>query len=195
MADQIKAANVPVIVGGTLRLPVEPTDPYDSPYANPGRLVAAGVTVALKSGGSDVGTASRNLPYDAAVAVAYGLPEAEALKAVTITPAQILGVADQLGSLEVGKRANLVITAGHILQPTTEVKGLFIAGKPLTAESRHTRLYAKYQQRLDEVKAGTAPLGLEPDASAAPTSPAPRPASPASPVPPAPITGGGNERR
>ena len=192
VADQIKAANVPVIVGGTLRLPVEPTDPYDSPYANPGKLAAAGVTIAIKSGGSDVGTASRNLPYDAAVAVAYGLSEDDALRAVTIVPAQILGVADQLGSLEVGKRANLVLTAGHILQPTTEVKGLFIAGKPLTAESRHTRLYAKYQQRLNEVKAGTAPLGLEPDPSASPTPLAPQPASP---VPPAPITGGGSDRK
>ena len=80
-----------------------------------------------------------------AVAVAYGLPEAAALRAVTLAPAEILGVADQLGSLEVGKRANLVLTAGHILQPTTEVKGLFLAGKPLAPESRHTRLYAKYR--------------------------------------------------
>ncbi len=190
VADALKAAKVPVIIGGTLRLPTEPTDPYDSPYANPARLVEAGITVALKSGGSDVGTASRNLPYDAAMAVAYGLPEAEALKAVTLTPAQILGVADQLGSLEPGKRANLVITAGHILQPTTVVKGLFIAGKPLTPESRHTRLYAKYQRRLAEVKAGTAPLGLEPDPSAAP-APAPQPTTPSTPA----ATGGTDDRK
>ena len=190
VADAIKAAKVPVIIGGTLRLPVEPTDPYDSPYSNPARLAEAGVTIAIKSGGSDVGTASRNLPYDAAVAVAYGLPEAEALRAVTITPAQILGVADQLGSLEVGKRANLVITAGHILQPTTVVKGLFIAGKPLTPESRHTRLYAKYQQRLAEVKAGTAPLGLEPESSASPVTPTPSPTGTSTPA----ATGGTNER-
>ena len=190
VAHAIKAAKVPVIVGGTLRLPVEPTDPYDSPYSNPARLVEAGVTVAIKSGGSDVGTASRNLPYDAAMAVAYGLSEADALKAITLTPAQILGVADQLGSLEPGKRANLVITAGHILQPTTVVKGLFIAGKPLAPTSRHTRLYAKYQQRLAEVKAGTAPLGLEPDPSAAP-APSSQPTAPAAPA----ATGGTDERK
>ena len=90
------------------------------------------MTFAIRSIGAapDQATASRNLPFEAGMAVAFGLPEAEALKAVTLTPAQILGVADQLGSLEVGKRANLVITAGHILQPTTEVKGLFIGGKP-----------------------------------------------------------------
>ena len=190
VADSIKAAKVPVIVGGTLRLPTEPTDPYDSPYANPARLVEAGVTVALKSGGSDVGTASRNLPYDAATAIAYGLSEADALKAVTLIPAQILGVADQLGSLEVGKRANLVLTAGHIFQPTTEVKGLFIAGKPMTPESRHTRLYAKYQGRLAEVKAGTAALGLEPDPSSAP-APSPQPATTPAPA----STGGGDDRK
>ena len=190
VAEAIKAANVPVIVGGTLRLPAEPTDPYDSAYANPAKLAAAGVTIAIKSGGSDVGTATRNLPYDAAVAVAYGLSEAEALKAVTINAAQILGVADQIGSLEQGKRANLVITDGHILQPTTVVKGLFIAGKPVTPESRHTRLYAKYQQRLAEVKAGTAPLGLDadPSAGAIPS------ASPTTPPPPA-ATGGTDDRK
>ncbi|WP_435010991.1 amidohydrolase family protein [Tundrisphaera lichenicola] len=172
VADALKAAKVPVLVGGTLRLPSDATDPYDSAYANPARLHEAGVSFAIKSGGSDVGTASRNLPYDAAMAVAFGLPEEAALKAVTLAPAEILGVADQLGSLEVGKRANLVLTAGHVLQPTTEVKGLFLAGKPLPPESRHTRLYAKYQRRLAEVKAGTAPLGLdvEPGSSSTPAA-------------------------
>ena len=190
VADALKTAKVPVIVAGTLRLPTEPTDPYDSAYANPARLVEAGVTVAIRSGGSDVGTASRNLPYDAAMAIAYGLPEAEALKAITLIPAQLFGVADQLGSLEIGKRANLVLTAGHILQPTTEVKGLFIAGKPMAPESRHTRLYAKYQGRLAEIKAGTAALGLEPDSSATP-APAPQP----TPTPAPASTGGTDDRK
>ena len=179
VADALKAAKVPVLVGGTLRLPTSSTDPYDAAYANPARLFEAGVTFAIKSGGSDVGTASRNLPYDAGMAVAYGLPEAAGLRAVTLAPAEILGVADQLGSLEVGKRANLVITAGHILQPTTEVKGLFLAGKPLTPESRHTRLYSKFKGRLAEVKAGTAPLGIDsdPGSPTTPTSPATNPVS------------------
>ena len=172
VADALKAAKVPVLVGGTLRLPTSPTDPYDAAYANPARLLEAGVSFAIKSGGSDVGTASRNLPYDAGMAVAHGLPEAAALRAVTLAPAEILGVADQLGSLDVGKRANLVITAGHVLQPTTEVKGLFLAGKPLTPESRHTRLYSKFKGRLAEVKAGTAPLGIDTDPGSTTTPPA-----------------------
>ncbi|MBX6311857.1 MAG: amidohydrolase family protein [Isosphaeraceae bacterium] len=172
VADALKAAQVPVLVAGTLRLPAEATDPYDAAYANPARLYEAGVRFAIRSlgQGPNQATAIRNLPYEAATAVAYGLPESEALKAVTLYPAQILGVADQLGSLEVGKRANLVVTAGPLLQASTEVKALFIGGKPLAPESRHTRLYGKYRQRLLEVKAGTAPLGLERDSSLA-TSP------------------------
>ncbi len=163
VASELKAANVPVLVAGTLVDPGGQTEPYDAAYANPGKLFAAGVPFAIRSigGGPDQATAARNLPYEAATAVAYGLPEAEAIKAVTINPAKILGIDDLVGSLEVGKRANLVISAGHILQPTTEVKVLFIGGKPIAPESKQTKLYAKYSQRLDEVQAGSAPLGLD----------------------------------
>ena len=174
VAERLKVAKVPVLISGTHRLPSEVSDPYDAPYANPARLFEAGVPFAIRSGGSgpDQATAGRNLPYEAATAVAYGLPEAEALKAVTLRPAEILGLADQLGSLEPGKRANVVLTVGHILQPTTEVKALFIGGHPVAPESRHTRLYAKYRGRLDDVRRGLAPLGIEPS---------PRPAAAAAP--------------
>jgi imidazolonepropionase-like amidohydrolase len=163
VADALKQAKVPVLIGGTLKLPRHDYDPYDAEYANPAKLHAAGVTVAIhsKSGASTNETAARNLPFEAATAVAFGLPEDVAVKSVTLTPAQILGVADQVGSLETGKRANLVITAGHVLQPTTPVLALFIDGEPLRPESRHTRLYAKYRHRLDEVRAGRARLGIE----------------------------------
>ena len=88
---------------------------------------------------------------------------------------RILGVADRLGSLEVGKRANLVVTAGHILQPTTSVLALFIDGKPLTPESRHTQLYSRYLRGLEEVRAGSAPLGLDrPSTAPRASRPAPR---------------------
>jgi imidazolonepropionase-like amidohydrolase len=163
VVDALKEARVPVLVSGTLNLPRHEHDPYDSEYTNPAKLYAAGVTVAIhsKGGSSTNETAARNLPFEAATAVAYGLPEEVAIKAVTLTPAQILGVADQIGSLEVGKRANLVVTAGHMLQPTTPVLALFIDGEPLRPESRHTRLYSKYRHRLDEVRAGRAKLGIE----------------------------------
>jgi imidazolonepropionase-like amidohydrolase len=160
VADAIKQANVPVLVGGTLNLPRHDYDPYDAVYTNPAKLHAAGVTVAIRSKSSGE-TAARNLPFEAASAVAFGLPEDVALRAVTLTPAQILGVADQVGSLETGKRANLVVTAGHLLQPTTPVLALFIDGEPLRPESRHTQLYAKYRRRLDEIRAGRARLGID----------------------------------
>lgn len=192
VADALKAAKVPVLVAGTLELPSESTDPYDAPYANPARLFEAGVPFAIRSrqGGPEQATAGRNLPYEAATAVAFGLPEAEALKAVTLAPAQILGIADRVGSLEVGKRANLVVTAGHVLQPTTEVKALFLDGKPLAPESKHTRLYARYQQRLAEVKAGLAPLGLDPEPSRT-AAPMPMPAAPTPVTAPVPSTAPG----
>jgi imidazolonepropionase-like amidohydrolase len=181
VADAIKASKIPVIVGGTLQLPSESSDPYDAPYANPARLHEAGVVFAIRSNGQgpEQATASRNLPYEAATAVAYGLPEAEALKAITLNPARILGIADQVGSLEVGKRADLVITAGHILQPTTEVRALFLNGRPLEPKSRHTRLYEAYRQRLADVRSGKAMLGLDSQTSppAPPSLPQPAPSS------------------
>jgi imidazolonepropionase-like amidohydrolase len=163
VAEAIKQAKVPVLIEGALNLPRHEHDPYDSAYSNAAKLHAAGVTFAIhsKSGGASGETAARNLPFEAAAAIAFGLPEDVGLKAVTLTPAQILGVADQVGSLESGKRANVVITAGHLLQPTTPVLALFIDGEPLRPESRHTQLYAKYRRRLDEVRAGRAKLGID----------------------------------
>jgi imidazolonepropionase-like amidohydrolase len=164
VVDALQKAKVPVLVGGTLRLPRRENDPYDSAYATPAKLHAAGVSFAIKSqsGGAGSATATRNLPYEAATAVAFGLPEDAALQAVTLAPARILGIADQVGSIESGKRANLVVTAGHILQPTTAVLALFIDGQSLTPESRHTQLYNKYRRRLNEVRAGRARMGIEP---------------------------------
>ena len=163
VADQIKESGLPVIIGGVLDVPRYDHDPYDSAYFNAAKLHEAGVAFAIKSkaGGAASATNGRNLPYEAATAAAFGLPEDAALRAVTLSPAEILGVADQLGSLEVGKRANLVITAGDLLQPTTPVLSLFIDGKPVSTANRQTDLRDKYQRRIDEVKAGRAPLGLE----------------------------------
>ncbi len=169
VAEALKQAKVPVLLGGPLHLPRRDHDPYDAAYANAAKLHAAGVPFALRSQGSGGGsaTAARNLPYEAATAVAFGLPEDVALQAVTLAPARILGLDSQLGSLEAGKRANLVVTAGHLLQPTTTVLALFIDGEPIRPESRHTQLYAKYRRRLDEVRAGRARLGIDPGAGRA----------------------------
>jgi imidazolonepropionase-like amidohydrolase len=141
-----------------MTMPQETYDPYDAPFACAARLHEAGVKFCIRSGG---GTNTRNLPYEAAMAVSYGLPPEEGLKAVTLYPAQILGVADQMGSVEEGKRANLVLTNGDLLQASTQVLGLFIDGKPLEPTNKQTRLYERYKERLQEVKDGQAPLGTK----------------------------------
>lgn len=179
-AKELKEADVPVVVGPVMQLPRSGNSPYDSAYSNARLLHEAGVRVAIKAEDSGPGdaTSTRNLPYHAAMAVAYGLPPEEGLRAVTLTAAQILGVGDQLGSIEVGKLANLVVTDGHLLQPTTQVKLLFVAGQPLDTSSRHTRLYARYRERLDQVQSGRVMLGV-----GAPATERPAPTADSAPEP------------
>jgi imidazolonepropionase-like amidohydrolase len=145
VADQIKAAGVSVIVGPVMRKPQEEYDPFDAPYANAGRLQEAGVKFCFRS---DTASNSRNVPFEAAMSVAYGLPEQVALKGVTLTSAEILGVADRMGSLTAGKWANAIITDGSPLQETTQIKGILIQGQPFAPESRQTKFYDKYRARL-----------------------------------------------
>jgi imidazolonepropionase-like amidohydrolase len=158
VADELKKRKVPVICGPVMVLPPERYDPYDAPYACPARLYEAGVPFCIRSAGT---TNTRNLPYEAAMAASFGLPPDEALKAVTLYPAQILGVEKELGSIAVGKRANLVLANGDLLQASTQVLAVFIDGRPLPPTSKHTRLYERYRERLQDVKAGRAPLGTK----------------------------------
>jgi imidazolonepropionase-like amidohydrolase len=144
VADLLKAKNIPVIIGPVLRYPTNEDDPYDAPFTNAGLLAKAGVKIAFQTGDSAY---SRNLPYHAGMAAAFGLPKEEALKAVTIYPAEIWGVADKVGSIEVGKVANLIVTDGDPLEILTQVKHLFINGHQVSLTSRHTELYDKYKVR------------------------------------------------
>jgi imidazolonepropionase-like amidohydrolase len=140
----LKAHNIPVVLGNTLDLPQRRDDPYDSSYTLPARFYRAGVKICF--GTFDVQFA-RNLPFQAAAAVAFGLPYEEALKAVTENPAEILGAQDRLGSIEEGKIADLILTDGDPLEATTTVKMEFINGKEVTLENRQTELYEKYLNR------------------------------------------------
>lgn len=144
VADQLKARDIPVIVGPIYRLPTNEDDPYDIVFANPGLLSKAGVKIAFQTLDS---AHVRDLPYQAGLAAAFGLPKEEALKAVTIYPAQILGVADKIGSIEVGKIANLIVTDGDPLEIRTQVKHLFINGRQIPLKSKHTELYERYKSR------------------------------------------------
>ena len=143
-AAKLKEKNIPVICGPTLELPNNEDDPYDQKSTLPGQLYKAGVKIAFAT--FDVQFA-RNLPYQAATAVAYGLPYDEALKAVTINPAEIFGVADKIGSVEKGKWADLILTDGDPLETKTQIKHMFIKGHEVDLSSRHTRLYDKYMGR------------------------------------------------
>jgi imidazolonepropionase-like amidohydrolase len=144
VADLLKKENVPVILDSIIALPTRQDDPYDARFTLPKELAAAGVQFALTSpSASDV----RSLPYAAGFAQAYGLSHEEALKAVTLYPAQILGVADKIGTIEPGKIADLVVTDGDLLEIRTQVKNLLIAGKEVTLETKHTLLYKKYMDR------------------------------------------------
>ncbi|HUS19433.1 MAG TPA: amidohydrolase family protein [Terriglobales bacterium] len=143
MLDEIAATKLPVIVGNIFDTPKNGTR-YDSVYTLPAELAKRGVKIAFASYDSHN---SRNLPYEAGYAVAFGLPYEEALKALTINPAEIWGVADQLGSLDVGKTANVVVANGDPLDVKTDVKQVFIAGREIPMTSRQTQLRDAYSQR------------------------------------------------
>lgn len=143
LVDLLKEKKVPVIYGPVQSLPSEEDDPYDLPYATPGILARAGVPFAISPGST---SASRTLPIEAGTAAGNGLSDEDALKAVTLYPAQILGIADRLGSLEPGKIANIVIADGDILEPRTTVRHVLIRGRETSLETRHTRLYERYRK-------------------------------------------------
>jgi imidazolonepropionase-like amidohydrolase len=114
-------------------------------YGAPAKLAQAGVRFAITSG--DAGAEARNLPYTAGMAAAFGLGKEDALKSVTLWPAQIFGVADKLGTIEVGKIANLVVTDGDILEAKTNTKYLFIDGRMVPLDTKHTDLNDKFKDR------------------------------------------------
>ena len=138
--DEIASWKVPVIVGPIYDFP-RADERYDAVYSLPGELYKRGVKIAFASYHVEH---NRNLPYAAGYAVAFGLPYDEALKAVTINPAEIWGVADKLGSLDVGKTANVVIANGDPLDVKTDVKQVFIEGRKIPMENRQTRLRDEY---------------------------------------------------
>ncbi|HEU4993532.1 MAG TPA: amidohydrolase family protein [Gemmatimonadaceae bacterium] len=141
----LKENDVPVIMTGVMSLPRREDDPYDVNYSGPGKIQKAGVRFAISAG--DEGAEVRNLPYTAGMASAFGLPKDEALKSVTLYPAQIMGVADKFGSIEVGKVANLVVTDGELLEAKTNTKYLFIDGRPVPLSTKHTELNDLFKDR------------------------------------------------
>jgi imidazolonepropionase-like amidohydrolase len=146
VAALLAEKKVPVILAGVMGIPEQPHDPADAHSSNAAKLAAAGVKVAISSA-EDYHGGARNTPYHAAWSAAHGLDRELALKSVTLFPAEILGVADRIGSIEVGKDADLIVTTGDPLEVLTDVVWEFIAGKEVSLESKHTRLYEKFKGR------------------------------------------------
>jgi imidazolonepropionase-like amidohydrolase len=142
--DLLRSKDVPVILRPMLSLPDEEDEPYDRELSQPAELAAAGVKIAIASFDNSF---ARRLGQNAANAVAYGLPYDQALRAVTINPAEIFGLGNQIGTLEQGKIANIIVTNGDPLELTTDVKYLFIKGQLTSTENKHHRLYEKYLNR------------------------------------------------
>jgi imidazolonepropionase-like amidohydrolase len=142
--ELLKEKKIPVVLAPTNRLPEQVDTPYDKPYTEPSELFAAGIPIAFSSFGTAF---SRRLPQYAGTAVAYGLPHDEALKAVMLNAAQIFGLADQLGTLEPGKIANIIVTSGDPLELQTQVRYLFIKGQLTSTDNKHRELYEQYRKR------------------------------------------------
>ncbi len=144
IAGTLAEKNIPVILGPVQRLPQGENTAYDDPNTLPGVLHDAGVEIAFATFNS---ADSRTLPYEAANSVSWGLTKDAALEAVTLAPARVLGVDDRLGSLEVGKVGNLILTDGDPLEITTEIEWVFIKGVPSDLDNKHRSLWEKYDNR------------------------------------------------
>jgi len=147
-AGTLASNNIPVVYEHVLQRPARDFDPYDQPFANPARLRKAGVKVAISLGrGRFSASMARNLAHAAAHAARHGLSEAEAIRAITLTPAEILGVADRVGSIQKGRLATLIATDGPLLDVRTRVRRMWFAGREISLANRQTRLIDRYERR------------------------------------------------
>lgn len=144
-ADLLKRHNIPVIVLGTHVLPRRDDAPYDEGFTLPLRLHEAGIRFAIAN--ADDTAHERNVPYSAATAARFGLPPDVALRSVTLSAAEILGIADRYGSLDDGKSATLLITSGDPLEVETKIERAFIDGREIDLSNKQTRLAEKYRER------------------------------------------------
>jgi imidazolonepropionase-like amidohydrolase len=148
ITDFLKNNNIAVILNHTFNLPQRIDDDVDLPYKLPFLLQKAGVKFAL--GYEENHTQARNLPFAAGLAAGHGLTKEEALTSITLSPAQILGIADRTGSLEKGKDGTLVISEGDILDMrTSRVTHALIQGRKINLDDRHKRLYEKFKNKTD----------------------------------------------
>ncbi len=151
-AELLRRYDIPVIIDAIYKIPRRTHEDYDSAYSLPERLRQAGIRFCISTTGRSETWNTRNLPYHAATAAAYGLPQDEALKSITQYPAEILGIADRVGTLEVGKDATIFVSDGDPLETETQVTAAWIQGRKVDLTSRHTQLYDKYQIKYRQLK-------------------------------------------
>ncbi|MGH2569511.1 MAG: amidohydrolase family protein, partial [Bacteroidota bacterium] len=149
VADQLKAKDIPVIVTPIHAAPARRWEDYDTQFTLPMKLQSAGVRFCISGDAS--ASNSRNTPHHAATAVAYGLPKEDGLKAITLYAARVLGIADRVGSLEVGKDATLIVTDGDPLELSTSVERVFMQGKTIDLRDKHKQLYNKYKEKYRQL--------------------------------------------
>ena len=149
-AELLAREEVPVILRGTLRLPLHRHDRPDAPFRNPVELHEAGVLFAIGSADGEPAH-ERWLTHHAAMAAAHGLPRGAALRAVTLSPAEIIGLDDEIGSIEPGKRATLLVTTGNPLEITSETLVAFIDGRRIDLDDRQKTLMRKYREKYRQL--------------------------------------------
>jgi len=154
VADHLAAKQIPVLLTNVMDGPNRSWEPVDGNYGLPARLLAKGVRFAIVGGSSAPYT--HRLPYEAGVAVAFGLPADEALRAVTIYPAQFLGIDERVGSLETGKDATLLITTGNPLDFLANIEQAYVQGRKIDMMDIHKQLFEKYSEKVRQTGGGTA---------------------------------------
>ena len=146
IADLLKANNIAVILGQEHELPALEDDDVDQPYKTPAALQKAGVLFALND--NDGNTRYRNISYNAGTAATYGLTKEQALEAITLSAAKVLGIDDRTGSLEVGKDANIVVSDGDILDmKSSTVTNALIQGRQVSLDNKQKQLYERYKYK------------------------------------------------
>jgi imidazolonepropionase-like amidohydrolase len=153
-AELLRRYNVPVIIDAIHKDPRRDHEDYDAAFTLPERLRQASVKFCISGSGRSETWNTRNLPYQAATAAAYGLSYEDALRSVTVWPAEILGIADRVGTLEKGKDATLFVSDGDPLETETQITAAWIQGRKVDLTSRHTQLFDKYSEKYRQLKDG-----------------------------------------
>jgi len=144
VAGLLKQHDVPVILTTVLSLPPREDEFHAYPYQTPGILAQAGVPFAFSSGGFQF---SRDVPFQAGRAVGWGLSHDDAIKALTLDAARILGVDSQVGSIDAGKVANLVVLTGDPLEIRSQIRHVVVAGRDVPLDNSQVELFKKYMAR------------------------------------------------